>query len=83
MWGRPLREKFSDRLEFVGLCDIDPKRVEIARTAMGVSCPTFTAFDRMCDTAKPDLSMVTTVDACHADYIVRALDRVHSYWSPI
>jgi predicted dehydrogenase len=75
MWGRPLREKFADRLEFVGLCDINPKRVEIARAAMGVSCPTFTDFDRMCDTAKPDLLMVTTVDAHHADYIVRALDR--------
>ena len=75
MWGRPLREKFSDRLEFVGLCDVNSKRVEIARTAMGVSCPTFTDFDRMCDTAKPDLLTVTTVDAYHADYIVRALDR--------
>jgi predicted dehydrogenase len=75
MWGRPLRENFSDRLEFVGLCDINGKRVELARQAIGVSCPTFTDFDRMCDEAKPDLLMVTTVDAFHADYIVRALDR--------
>ena len=29
----------------------------------------------MCDAARPDLLMVTTVDAYHADYIVRALDR--------
>jgi predicted dehydrogenase len=75
MWGRPLREKFSQQLEFVGMSDINPKRVELARQAIGVSCPTFTDFDRMCDTVKPDLLMVTTVDAYHADHIVRALDR--------
>lgn len=75
MWGRALTAGFADRLDFVGLCDINPKRVELAREAIGVSCPTFTEFDRMCDTAKPDLLMVTTVDAYHADYIVRALDR--------
>ncbi len=75
MWGRPMAQRFTDQLEFVGLCDINGKRVELARQAMGVSCPTFTDFDRMCDTAKPDLLMVTTVDAFHAGYIVRALDR--------
>jgi predicted dehydrogenase len=29
----------------------------------------------MCDTVKPELLTVTTVDAFHADYIVKALDR--------
>ena len=75
MWGRPMAERFADQLEFVGLCDINGKRVELARQAIGVSCPTFTDFDRMCDAAKPDLLMVTTVDAYHAGYITRALDR--------
>ncbi len=31
MWGRPLVSRFADRLEFVGLCDINPKRVELHR----------------------------------------------------
>ena len=75
MWGRPMVERFSDRLDFVGLCDVNPKRLELARQAIGVSCPTFTDFDRMCDAARPELLTVTTVDAFHADYIVRALDR--------
>ena len=75
MWGRPLVSRYGDVIEFVGLCDINPKRVELAKAAIGASCPTFTDFDRMCDTVKPDLLMVTTVDAFHADYIVRALDR--------
>ncbi len=75
MWGRPMVANFKDQLEFVGLCDINSKRVELARQAIGVSCPTFTDFDRMCDSAKPDLLMVTTVDAFHAGYIVQALAR--------
>jgi predicted dehydrogenase len=75
MWGRALRENYSDVLEFVGLCDVNPKRVEVVRGMIGVDCPTFTSFDRMCDAAKPDLLMVTTVDAYHADHIVKALDR--------
>jgi predicted dehydrogenase len=75
MWGRPLLQRYPDALEFVGLADINPRRAELAREALGVSCPTFSDFDRMCDTVKPDLLTVTTVDAFHADYIVRALDR--------
>ena len=75
MWGRPLAQKYSDVLEFVGLYDINPKRALAARELMGVSCPTFSAFDEMCDKARPDLLMVTTVDAFHHEYIVKGLDR--------
>ena len=75
MWGRPLLQRYADNVEFVGLCDINPKRAELAKTALGVSCPTFSDFDKMCDTVKPELLTVTTVDAFHAEYIVRALDR--------
>jgi predicted dehydrogenase len=75
MWGRPLAERYADVLEFVGLCDINPKRVVAAKELMGVSCPTFTNFDEMCDKTKPELLMVTTVDAFHSQYIIKALDR--------
>ena len=75
MWGRPLVEGFSDLIEFVGLCDINPKRVEVAKSMLKVSCPTFTDFDRMCDEVKPDLLMVTTVDGFHSNYIAKGLDR--------
>jgi predicted dehydrogenase len=75
MWGRPLAEKYADVLEFVGLHDINPKRALAARELMGVSCPTFSTFDEMCDKARPDLLMVTTVDAFHHEYIVKGLDR--------
>lgn len=75
MWGSALVERYPDVLEFVGLCDINPKRVAVARELVGVSCPTFTNFDAMCDKTRPDLLMVTTVDGFHSEYIVKALDR--------
>ena len=75
MWGRPLLQRYADNVEFVGLCDINPKRAELAKAALGVSCPTFDNFDKMCDAVKPELLTVTTVDRFHAEYIVKALDR--------
>jgi predicted dehydrogenase len=75
MWGRPIAQQYADVVDLVGLCDINPLRVEVAKKQMGVSCQTFTDFDRMMDTAKPDLLMVTTVDGFHSHYIVKALER--------
>ena len=75
MWGRPVAAGYADVLEFVGLCDPNGKRAEVSRQMIGVSCPTFTNFDEMCTKAKPDLLTVTTVDAFHAEHIVKALDR--------
>jgi predicted dehydrogenase len=75
MWGRPLASRYADVLESVGLCDVNPLRVEVAKKAIGVSCPTFTSLDAMLDQAKPELLMVTTVDSEHEGCIVKALDR--------
>ena len=75
MWGRPLVERYADVLEFVGLCDVNPLRAEAARKQIGVSCPTFTSLDALIDQAKPELLMVTTVDATHEGCIVKALER--------
>lgn len=43
-WGRNLVENYSDILEFVGLCDINPGRLEYGKKYIGVDCPTFTDF---------------------------------------
>ena len=75
MWGRPIVRDYSDLVEFVGLCDINPLRVEVAKKQLGLSCPTFTNFDEMLTKAKPDLVMVTTVDAFHSEYLVRTMER--------
>lgn len=75
MWGKQLVERYPDVLQFVGLCDINPKRVNVAKELMGVNCPTFTNFDEMLTQTKPELVMVTTVDGFHVQYITRALER--------
>jgi predicted dehydrogenase len=75
MWGGTLARRYSDVVEFVGLCDINSDRVEAAKRIIGVDSPTFTSFDEMLDRTRPDLLMVTTVDGFHSHYIVKALDR--------
>jgi predicted dehydrogenase len=72
-WGRNLNEKYSDILDFVGLCDINPGRLEFGKKFIGVNCPTFTDFDKMLTQAKPDLLIVTTVDATHHEFIIKGL----------
>ena len=73
MWGKDIFEKYANEVEFVGLCDKNGKRVEVGKQLIGANCPTFTDFDQMVATAKPDLLMVTTVDSTHSDIITRAL----------
>ena len=46
MWGKNLVRHYGELVEFVGLCDINPGRVEFAKTYMGVSCPVFTDFEQ-------------------------------------
>jgi predicted dehydrogenase len=74
-WGKFVRENYADTAEFVGLCDINPGRLEFARNFIGVSdCPTFASFDEMLAVTKPDLVMVTTVDNTHDEFIVKSLE---------
>ena len=58
-WGQFIRENYSDVAEFVGLCDINPGRLQFAREYIGVpDCPVFESFDAMIAKVKPDLVMV-------------------------
>ena len=75
MWGRGVVKPYEDVLELVGLCDVNPLRVAVAKQALAASCPTFTSLDEMLAQTKPDVLMVTTVDATHEQCIVKALDR--------
>lgn len=73
MWGVQIAQKFKDEVEFVGLCDKNPKRAEAGRKLIGVECPTFTNFDEMLAKTKPEILMVTTVDSTHHSFITKAL----------
>jgi len=73
-WGKRLVEEYSDLLEFVGLSDVNQGRMEYAKQYMGVNCPTFIDFDEMLAKTKPDLIIVTTVDATHHNFIIKGLE---------
>lgn len=72
-WGKNLVDRYSDILEFVALADINPGRLEFAKKYMGVNCPVFTDFDQMMKEIKPEVLIVTTVDATHHEFIIKGL----------
>lgn len=73
-WGKRLVDQYPEVLEFVGLCDINPGRLEYALEYMNVQCKTYADFDLMIGEQKPDLVIVTTKDSTHHEYIIRGLD---------
>ncbi len=76
-WGKSLLDGFSEWVEMVGLCDINPKRVEYAKKYMGAeNAKTYEAkdFDLMIKETQPDAVIVTTTDRFHVDYTVRAME---------
>ncbi|MCF8379006.1 MAG: Gfo/Idh/MocA family oxidoreductase [Bacteroidales bacterium] len=73
-WGQRLVENYSDILEFVGLCDINPGRLKYALEYIGVNCPTFIDFEKMILETNPDLVIVTTKDSTHHQFIIKGLD---------
>ncbi len=73
-WGRNITKRYADVAEFVGLCDINPGRLEFAKGYIGIDCPVFTDFDEMLKKANPDMVIVTTMDSTHHEFIIKALE---------
>lgn len=73
-WGRRVARNYSNEIEFVGLCDKNEGRVKYATKMIGVTCPTFTDFDQMMNTVKPDMLIVTTMDSTHHEFIIKGLE---------
>ena len=74
MFGRDVQRAYGEQIEFVGLCDINPLRLEYAKGYMGADCPIYTDFDQMISNSRPDTVIVTTTDCFHAKYICRAMN---------
>ncbi len=74
-WGQDLIKNLGDYLEFVGLYDINPGRMQRAQKLYGGNIPVFTSFDEMLSKITADYIIVTTVDATHNEFIVKALDK--------
>jgi predicted dehydrogenase len=74
MWGTAVIREFSDLVEFAGLCDTNPGRLQTAKEFMKLNCPTYTDFDKMMKETKPEILIVTSVDGTHHDYIVKGME---------
>ncbi len=74
MWGSGVAKPYAELVQFVGLCDINRKRVEVGKRMIGVDCATFTDFDRMIEETKPETVIVTTKDSTHDQFIIRAME---------
>src|ERR1700741_4698173 len=74
MWGRPVIRDFVNDFEFVGLCDINPGRVETAKKMLNLNVPVFTDLDKMLRETKPDKLLVMTVDGTHHEQIIKGLE---------
>ncbi|MGB3150594.1 MAG: Gfo/Idh/MocA family oxidoreductase, partial [Maribacter sp.] len=72
-WGKRLVDEYSEILQFVGLCDINPSRLEYGKKYIGADCPIYTDFEKMILESKPDLVIVTTKDSTHHQYIIEGL----------
>ncbi len=73
-WGSSIVQSFQGRVRLVGLCDINGLRAKAARELLGIDAPTFTEFDAMVAQTKPESVLITTIDATHWRYVVRALE---------
>jgi predicted dehydrogenase len=66
--------------ELVALCDVNPGRIELARQRSARNGAVVPAgylaadFERMIRECRPDTVIVTSVDATHHEYIIRAMD---------
>ncbi|MFT3786216.1 MAG: Gfo/Idh/MocA family oxidoreductase [Tepidisphaeraceae bacterium] len=73
--------QFGEHAMLVGLCDVSQTRMNywnahLARAFERPPLPTYSAdrFDEMVRECRPDVVIVTTVDAFHARYVVRAME---------
>jgi len=72
-WGKRIIDNYGDIVEFVGLCDINPGRLEYAKKYIGIDCPVYNDFGKMMNETKPEMVIITTVDSTHHEYIIRAM----------
>lgn len=74
MWSKDVAETYGSNVEFVGICDINPGRMESFKKLTGFTCPTYTSFEKMMSDLKPDTVIVTTVDSTHHEFIIKGME---------
>ena len=80
MYRDAILKTYAEHCQMVGFCDVNEGRLKLAQRkaheAAGADVPIFDAkdFDRMIRETKPDIIIVTTKDATHDGYIIRAME---------
>ena len=73
MYAAALAGRYSESATLVGIYDTNPGRAGFVSHACG-DVPVFGSFEDMVNKSRPDTVIVTTVDAFHHEYIVKALE---------
>ncbi|MEM3694133.1 MAG: Gfo/Idh/MocA family oxidoreductase [Candidatus Bathyarchaeia archaeon] len=73
MYAKPLSTELKDYAELVGVYDINPLRAKILSEECG-GIQVYDSFEKMMQDAKPDATIITTVDRFHHEYIIRTLE---------
>ena len=73
MFGRSLRNNYSDFVDLVSLCDINPGRLRVAQEYVGGDLPIYTDLEEMLQTEKPEVLIVTSRDDVHHEHIISGM----------
>ena len=74
MYGRNMLRDYSDYIELVGVCDINPGRLNYGVEFIGTDAPKFTDIDKMLADVRPDMLMVISRDDVHHEHIIKGLE---------
>lgn len=72
MFLKPMSTEYADYCELRGIYDINPGRARLLGERFGI--PAYGDFETMIRETRPDIVVVTTVDAYHSDYIIKAME---------
>ncbi len=69
-----LKNDFADKYHICALMDVERGKMENLAEDVNIKLNFYTDFDELCKNEKPDLLLISSVDATHCEYIVKALD---------
>ena len=73
MFGRSLRQNYSDSVDLISICDINPGRLKVAQEYIGGELPMYTDLSEMLTQEKPDVLIVTSRDDVHHEHIITGM----------
>ena len=73
MFLNPMVQDYANVAEVVALCDVNHKRLELARDLAKLEVPIYTDYDKMLEEIDCDCVIVTTPDYLHHEIIIKSL----------